>query len=69
MRVEETHEALRKCPFCGGAAKVKPYGENHYTIGCSHCGITQMYIWSSLKEAVNAWNTRVNDVLGQEWNL
>ena len=50
-------EELRKCPFCGGEARVKSSLLNHWVI-CLKCG-AETEIKLCKKEAIAAWNRRV----------
>lgn len=60
-------EGLKKCPFCGGEAKIsylseKP-GYRGTKVECENCGArTKFFIisteYGSTEEAVKAWNTR-----------
>jgi len=60
-------EKLKKCPFCGGEAKIKGFfnggtGNAWEIVRCTKCGIEQPVIkYYSFNEAIAAWNTRVAD--------
>lgn len=53
---------LKPCPFCGGNAVVDMdeswYWE--YKAYCALCGVSMEY-FETKKEAVEAWNRRVDD--------
>lgn len=55
---------LKRCPFCGGQARIgagyRPFNPNGdgWKIHCGSCGLsTQVY--TRLADAVRRWNTRV----------
>lgn len=49
---------LRKCPFCGGKAKLR--GFTRYWVQCTKCEVqTQLYV--CMDDAEEAWNRRVGD--------
>ena len=58
-------DGLKKCPFCGGEAKVMElyYAGSHpndifgYEVECQSCGVSGVD-WDTAKEAVDAWNER-----------
>lgn len=61
------NDELKKCPFCGGEAELShtyEAGKFSFVI-CVQCGvrirlIPISYEYSSDKEAIKAWNERVN---------
>ena len=50
---------LKKCPFCGSDAK-DIYECRMYIVECSKCK-TKTIHFSTLKEAIDTWNSRAND--------
>lgn len=60
-------EKLKDCPFCGGKAQMWTSGNQHanyteYRVCCMKCHVTQAGQWYyTEKDAVTAWNRRVND--------
>lgn len=57
-------EKLKKCPFCGGEAEIiggKTEDEVAWVV-CKQC-YAESPVHSSKKDAVNAWNRRVNEWL------
>lgn len=57
---------LKLCPFCGGNAKYR-YSMPYNAVYCTKCGAWGKTVCDSYeqtdgkKEAVDAWNRRVND--------
>ena len=49
-------EELKKCPFCGGEAEVRPF-LHQYVIGCTQCSGAMMP-FNTKEEVIEAWNTR-----------
>ena len=53
---------LKKCPFCGGEAKIEintEMGGTQYQVLCTKCPVTVGRYWFWKKEeAIKAWNTR-----------
>ena len=60
-------EELKKCPFCGGKAKMNKNSHinpKRYFIKCWSCEITMPSVgngFNSKKEAIEAWNRRENN--------
>ncbi len=57
---------LKPCPFCGGEAKMlEEYdvmiGKTYYFVECTECTGTIFSGEINEKEAIEAWNRRVND--------
>ena len=54
-------EELKRCPFCGGKAKMTPArakGEPiRVRIYCTSCKTTSFWDWE--QQAIEAWNRRV----------
>lgn len=56
-------ETMKTCPFCGGVAKLKVPGYEHYSpcwVKCTQCG-AEGPTKSSEEEAEKGWNKRVQD--------
>lgn len=52
-------EKLKKCPFCGGEAKVFETDLNTFRVICAECSCSVGRYWYYKKEeAITAWNTR-----------
>lgn len=54
---------LKPCPFCGGEARCEPFvclGFTSYYVGCKECDASTHH-FDRKKEAIMAWNRRVND--------
>ena len=53
---------LKRCPFCGGEAKLeinREMGGTQYQVLCTKCPTTVGRYWFWKKEdAINSWNTR-----------
>ena len=45
---------LKRCPFCGGEAKLM---DNGHWVWCQHCLVESTY-YDTKEEAIKAWNTR-----------
>ena len=59
--MKEQSNELKPCPFCGGEAKLRRYGDSAYCyIECSQCEIGA-YFYDTKAEAIAAWNRRVCD--------
>ena len=56
-------EELRRCPFCGGEAHVHEHIfhklPSTFGIECYVCGAMTNGFYSSIVEAIAAWNMRV----------
>lgn len=60
-KVEEMEE-LKKCPFCGGEAKIYKLFDyiSKYRVECTYCDMyTSAY--ATKEEAIEAWNRRVEE--------
>jgi Lar family restriction alleviation protein len=55
---EKKMEELKKCPFCGGEAKIVGY--SLFWIVCKEC-FAETDAFDTKIEAIKAWNRRVND--------
>lgn len=55
---------LKRCPFCGGRARVEPIGRydgcEKFKVRCVGC-LAVTYNYDSYEEAVKAWNRRYGD--------
>ena len=51
-------EELKKCPFCGGEARINAYGFNQYSVECLNCG-AETSREQGVENAIQAWNKRV----------
>ncbi len=51
---------LKKCPFCGGEAKMKYNVNKYYWAVCSECSVETDGSYSKI-EAIKQWNRRAND--------
>ena len=53
---------LKRCPFCGGEAKLRidHYPRTVYSVECSNedCFIGQLGVYRKKEEAIKVWNTR-----------
>lgn len=51
---------LKPCPFCGGKARLVPYGDEHYFVSCTNikCCATAGRHMQNKDEAIKAWNRR-----------
>ena len=55
-------DELKPCPFCGGKAKLKTYGDRDvFWAECPKCYVKMPMVWEQEK-AIRAWNTRVEKV-------
>lgn len=58
---------LKRCPFCGGEAKLtklKPFNEYEFFVECMNvsCAVIPVtWHYKTEIEAVNAWNYRVDE--------
>lgn len=50
---------LKKCPKCGGTAKVWRYGQYDYIAECRKCDFK--VVGDTLEEAINNWNRSGED--------
>ena len=48
---------LKPCPFCGGTNLYHIMGK-FYTVECAHCGGKIVGPFKTVKDAIDAWNTR-----------
>ena len=55
-------EKLKKCPFCGGEAKIVRVMNDYpnYVIQCNECRLTTKW-YADKKELIKYWNTRAAD--------
>lgn len=55
-------DELKKCPFCGGIAKVINYdaddNKDVFSVECAECGVIIEY-FDTEKEAIKKWNHRI----------
>lgn len=54
-------EQLKKCPFCGGEAKIDKTTSNAVEVACSECSASTPLFWAFIggkEKAIEAWNTR-----------
>jgi hypothetical protein len=61
---------LRKCPFCGGEAKIgRIFGhESVYCTKCDACILPSPYdTEDELNKSIEAWNKRVPQEENQDW--
>lgn len=49
-------EELKRCPFCGGEAKIEGY--KIFWATCKEC-TTETKVFDTKEEAIEAWNRRV----------
>lgn len=47
-------DIIKRCPFCGGEAKLM---DNGHWVWCQHCLVESAY-YDTREEAIKAWNTR-----------
>lgn len=60
------NEIIKNCPFCGGKGKLQFFYNDH-TIYCSKCGASARMFYPTKKEALEAWNNRVdNDLINRQ---
>lgn len=57
---------LKPCPFCGGKAIVTEIPINSYITVCTNCS-SNMAIYRSKQEAIEAWNNRADERPKGEW--
>ena len=50
---------VKPCPICGSKANLYEAYDSSWCVQCSKCSLTSPY--SDKKEAIKAWNRRVND--------
>lgn len=56
-------DALKSCPFCGGAAEITHYEIDGYLPHCTKCeGMIETW-FKSEAESITAWNRRVPEVV------
>lgn len=48
---------LKKCPFCGGEAKVHAYAKDLYQVTCINCHAKSASFFEE-EDAIKAWNKR-----------
>ena len=50
-------EILKRCPFCGGKAKLTDLTKSHESlVECTECGARTRFFSNSEEDAVSAWN-------------
>ena len=52
---------LKRCPFCGGEAKIDKTTSNAVEVACSECSASTPLFWAFIggeEKAIEAWNTR-----------
>ena len=52
-------EELKRCPFCGGEAKIAEYG--CYSVYCTQFCCEQTIAYQDKETAIEAWNRRAED--------
>ena len=55
---------LKSCPMCGSAAELIKFFNGSYSVDCSNsykCLTIEKENYSTKQEAIDAWNTRVED--------
>lgn len=61
---------LRPCPFCGGAARIRPFRTyierihgigNKFYANCTVCGVDGPGFHFTEADAAESWNTRFTD--------
>ena len=59
------NDKLKPCPFCGGEAKVSKYeiitNMPTHSVHCADCYSRTWGMFDKEKQAIEAWNRRVND--------
>lgn len=50
-------QLIKRCPFCGGKAKVMSFFDEVFFIQCTGCGI-RTQAGARYKTALNVWNKR-----------
>lgn len=51
---------LLPCPFCGGKAEICEVGDkSDFYFRCSRCCLSNLVLYDTEKEAIEAWNKRV----------
>lgn len=66
-------DKLKPCPFCGGIAdvlmdykQIETTGRQRFFVTCAVCGVETPRIARDKKQAIEAWNRRVDN--GREQN-
>lgn len=56
---------LKRCPFCGGEAKLyEPIeGFHMWVVACNKCACGTNYDNDTKEEAIKAWNTRTPEIV------
>lgn len=56
-------DELKPCPFCGGKARVKDYGNGEtFRVVCeNYLCPAESFIYHTAQEAIDWWNRRAND--------
>lgn len=57
-KLKKKMEELKKCPFCGGEAKIVGY--SLFWIVCEEC-LAETAGFATKEEAIKAWNRRVEE--------
>lgn len=59
---------LKPCPFCGGKARLVPYGDEHYFVSCTNikCCATASRHMQNKDEAIKAWNRRDGEYIWKQ---
>lgn len=54
---------LKRCPFCGGKAKLIVDGllNNFYSVQCEYCGASTESIYEDTQSAIRSWNRRFTE--------
>lgn len=52
-------EELKKCPFCGGEAKLWSQNEYIYYVSCEECECCTPAFFNNMRAAIDLWNKRV----------
>ena len=58
-------DELKRCPFCGGEAEVKRFGNERSYIQCVVCGASTL-VFDTRYDAVARWNNRYEGADGGE---